>query len=96
MPAGLDLIFSITGGGGLTWNFNVPIISIESVNGISPNLHRYKDIGTSFKANEVVVTLILFSRSLNDLDDSFSYPYNTSSSTEWIFIKLHRYIIGSS
>ena len=45
----------------------VPKISLESTEGIPPNLPNYI-IGTSFRAFFVLVTLTLFSRSQEGLD----------------------------
>ena len=67
----LDLIFKVTGGH--KWQFLVPTISLEPMDGISPNLHGYIN-GTSLRAEYILVTLTSFSRSLEDLDDNFLYP----------------------
>ena len=43
------------------------MISLEPMGGIPPNLQGYI-IGTSLRANKIVVTLISFSRSQEDLN----------------------------
>ena len=49
------------------WQNLVPTISLEPVDGIPPNLPGYI-IGTSLRADQVLVTLTPFSSSQEDLD----------------------------
>ena len=51
----------------------VPTISLESVDGIPPNLPGCST-GTSLRADWVLVTLTSFSMSQKDLGDKFRYP----------------------
>ena len=51
----------------------VPTISLEPVDGIPPYLPVYI-IGTSLRADKVLVTLTLFSRSQDDLHNKYLYP----------------------